>query len=251
MNYEASSGRYFMLLNDDVVARTKSWDRIILSCLNRYPDGIILVHTNDNLFREVLCTFPIVSRTFCELVGGICPLDYIRYRIDDHIEDLFNLLWVLGERRTIYLPDVHFEHFRYVEEAEGNRQYILNEKTLALDAERFLSLLPERKRLALELKQYLASPATLEEKLAWSARLEQVHDPFSLRVPERLRVERETPNLRRRVDQEFHRIQECVRLKGYGGLARAVWKRIVPRPQRPALSSPTETSRGESSCSAS
>src|SRR5581483_2349361 len=71
--YGASTGRYLMLLNDDVVARTRYWDRRVLSCLRRYPDGIVLVHTNDRLFGEQLCTFPIVSRRYCEIAGGICP----------------------------------------------------------------------------------------------------------------------------------------------------------------------------------
>src|SRR5262249_14419206 len=79
--YEASSGAYLMLLNDDVIARTRRWDRRVLACLRRFPDGIVLIHTNDHLFGEQLCTFPIVTRTFCELAGGICPRDYLRYRI--------------------------------------------------------------------------------------------------------------------------------------------------------------------------
>src|SRR5271165_4387469 len=108
--YQASAGAYLMLLNDDVIARTPRWDRKVLACLRRFPDGIVLIHTNDRLFQEVLCTFPLVSRAFCELAGGICPQSYQRYRIDDHIEDVFNLLGVLGERRTVYLPDVVFEH---------------------------------------------------------------------------------------------------------------------------------------------
>src|SRR5437763_17033405 len=108
--YEASSGRYLMLLNDDVVARTSGWDDRMLECFRACPDEILLVHVNDLIFRDELCTFPVVSRRFCELVGGICPREYVRYRIDDHIGDLFNLLAMLGERRTFYLPDVVFEH---------------------------------------------------------------------------------------------------------------------------------------------
>src|SRR5947209_6268747 len=67
--YEASAGRYVMLLNDDVVARTAVWDDRLLASFRTFPDEIVLVHVNDTLLRENLCTFPAVSRRFCELAG--------------------------------------------------------------------------------------------------------------------------------------------------------------------------------------
>ena len=38
--YEASSGRYLMLLNDDVVARTSGWDDRMLECFRAFPDAV-------------------------------------------------------------------------------------------------------------------------------------------------------------------------------------------------------------------
>src|SRR5262245_46691892 len=64
--YEASRGEVVMLLNDDVVARTPGWDEAIRDCFRGYPDGVLLVHVNDTLMRRALCTFPVVSRRFCE-----------------------------------------------------------------------------------------------------------------------------------------------------------------------------------------
>src|SRR5207249_11524721 len=90
--YEASSGRYLILLNDDVIARTRGWDERAREAFAGFPDGVALVHVNDLMFRDSLCTFPFVSRTYCELAGGICPRGYARYRIDDHIVNVFNLL---------------------------------------------------------------------------------------------------------------------------------------------------------------
>src|SRR5205085_12553767 len=109
-----------------------AWDRKVRACLGRFRDGIALIHTNDTVFGDKLCTFPIVSRTFCELAGGICPRGYVRYRIDDHIEDVFNLLALLGERRTVYLPEVVFEHQNFVKNASGLRQYFADPEVLAL-----------------------------------------------------------------------------------------------------------------------
>src|SRR5262245_43550941 len=157
--YEASTGRYLMLLNDDVIARTPGWDRRVQACFDEVKDGILLVHVNDTVFQTALCTFPIVSRTFCELAGGICPREYVRYRIDDHIEDVFNMLGVLGARRSVYLPDVIFEHANYMVNASGVRQYFSEEKTLAVDAATFEALLPARKELALRVRGHIEGRA--------------------------------------------------------------------------------------------
>src|SRR5438874_2152651 len=147
--YAASAGDYVMLLNDDVVVRTRGWDAVALDCFRRFPDPFVLVHVNDTLIREHLCVFPLVSRAFCELAGGICPAEYVRYRIDDHVEDVFNLLAALGERRTVYLPNVVFEHTNAVEHPTAGRVNESDPAILALDAPRFDALFPARKELAL------------------------------------------------------------------------------------------------------
>lgn len=189
--YAASAGRYLILLNDDIVARTPGWDHRVAACLRGFPDDLVLVHVNDGLFGERLCTFPLVSRTYCELAGGICPRDYVRYRIDDHIEDVFNLLGVLGERRSVYLPEVVFEHLNFTVTEDGRRTYAPNEAALRLDAPLFDALAPERKRLALRLKRRITRQTRRAEHTTWAQRLEAVADPAVLRVPERLRVESE------------------------------------------------------------
>jgi glycosyltransferase involved in cell wall biosynthesis len=237
--YEASTGDYLMLLNDDVIARTRGWDRAARDCLGRFPDGIALVHVNDTLLRQHLCTFPLVSRTFCELAGGICPPEYQRYRIDDHIEDVFNLLAALGQRRTVYLPDVVFEHRNAVEHPEAGRVYQSDPAVLALDAPRFDALFGARKGLALRLLDYLEGgtpPAVLAER---RRRLESLTDPMALRVPGRQRVER-APWLRRAADclsrprdltapalDLVARARACYRQKGCRGLARAAGRRLL------------------------
>ena len=129
--YEACSGRYVMLLNDDVIVRTPGWDDRVRACFQDFPDELVLIHTNDLLFGETLCTFPLVSCAYCDLTGGICPRDYIRYRIDDHIGDTFNLLALLGERRIVYLPEVVFEHFHYAEPVSGVREYTFDRRVMA------------------------------------------------------------------------------------------------------------------------
>ncbi len=228
--YEASSGAWLMLLNDDVVARTPGWDRRLRACFRRFPDGVLLVHVNDTLFRDQLCTFPVVSRTFCELAGGICPPAYRRYRIDDHIEDVFNLLATLGAGRSIYLPDVVFEHLNTVALPHGGEVYLSDPDVLALDAPLFEALFGERKELALRLLEHIEGGSPPAVTAARRRRLAAISDPFALRVPGRQRLEtaERLRRLLRRVAEPFGRARNCLRQRGYRGLARAVARRLLP-----------------------
>jgi glycosyltransferase involved in cell wall biosynthesis len=175
--YAASSGEFVMLLNDDVVIRTRGWDREVLHCFQRFPDPVALIHVNDTLIRDYLCTFPILSRAYCEFIGGICPVEYERYRIDDHIEDVFNMLSWLGVRRTIYLPDVVFEHCNSVSHPTAGRVYESDPAILARDAPRFESLLSMRKQKVKQVLKYLG--CMTESRLE---RLERITDSFTLRT---------------------------------------------------------------------
>jgi glycosyltransferase involved in cell wall biosynthesis len=237
--YRASAGQYLMLLNDDVVARTPRWDEQALACMRRFPDGIALVHVNDILLREHLCTFPLLPRTFCELAGGICPREYVRYRIDDHIEDVFNLLAFLGHPRTVYLPDVVFEHLNAVDHPQAGRVYQSAPDVLAIDAPRFDALFAVRKEFALRLVEYIEGGTNPAAAAARRALLDAITDPFALRVPGRQQVVR-GPWWRRaiakarRPEELWHggaallaRAWGCVRRKGVAGLAQAVARRVV------------------------
>src|SRR5204863_7602635 len=81
--YEAATGDYLMLLNDDVIVRTGAWDEKVLTAVKTFADGIVLVHVNDKIFEEKLCTCAFVSRSYCELANGICRSEDVRYRSDD------------------------------------------------------------------------------------------------------------------------------------------------------------------------
>lgn len=158
--FELAGGRYIMLVNDDILLRTKDWDRVILRVVADYPDDIVLIHVNDLLFREKLCTFPMLSRRACLEIGA-CPAGYRRYRIDDHIYDTYSLLASLGHPRIVYLPEVIFEHQNHSAqpEAEGghlfksvdNKVYSPNQAIIELDARQFGETLAERKQAALQL----------------------------------------------------------------------------------------------------
>jgi hypothetical protein len=139
-----------MLVNDDIIVRTAGWDKQMLAAFRSCPDGIVLVHVNDLLFRETLCVFPCLTREFCLLTNGICEEGYRGYRIDDHIHNIFDLLSLLGHDRRIFLPDVVFEHTKVEHDAAGVPQYVLNPAIQEIDTKLFDSLLEERRQVALE-----------------------------------------------------------------------------------------------------
>lgn len=188
--YRASSGRYLMLLNDDVSLRTPAWDERALEVFRGYPDGIVLVHVNENLFRQRLCTFPFLTRTFCELADGICPGGYLRYGIDDHIHNVFDLLALLGQRRRIFLSDVVFEHHNSVATDRGRDylDYVPEPEIHAVDTRLFDALLPERKRLALAAMEAIDRHARSEKRRTWEARLAPVSDSVAIRDPRHARL---------------------------------------------------------------
>lgn len=108
--YESSHGRYIMLMNDDVVFRTKNWDVKVMKAGTRFREDVALIYGNDMYQKHSLAAFPILSRKTCELMGRVCPDDYEGGFIDAHIFDIFKGLAGLGHDKIIYLPDVIFKH---------------------------------------------------------------------------------------------------------------------------------------------
>jgi glycosyltransferase involved in cell wall biosynthesis len=188
--FEASSGRYVMLINDDVIIRTKVWDKIITTLFSSFQDDVALIHVNDLLFGEDLCTFPILSRKAC-LEVGVCPAEYRKYRIDDHIYDTFQMLAYLGHKRILYLADVVFEHDNKVRSHQtpsaqvfktGESEIsISNKEIIESDGRIFDDKLEERKQNALKLA-YLIDQSNFERKQeAYGVLLNTVKDPYSYR----------------------------------------------------------------------
>ena len=186
--YRISQGNYVMLLNDDVVVSTEGWDEIVLSAFRSFDDGIALIHVNDHLFKEKLCTFPFLTRDMCERMNGICPERYRRYRIDDHIYNIFNLLSVLGHNRILYLPDVVFAHHNFVMTTAGGVEYQPDPVIHAIDTELFDSLLEDRKRIAVELAGHIDACRNRQMATVRANVLAPISNSVSLRRPEYVRT---------------------------------------------------------------
>src|ERR1035438_7501758 len=50
--YRAATGKYLMLLNDDIVLQTPGWDERVMEAFRNYSDGIVLVHVNETIFGD-------------------------------------------------------------------------------------------------------------------------------------------------------------------------------------------------------
>jgi len=185
--YRAAKGRYLMLLNDDVILRTPGWDERVRAVFRSYPDGMVLVHVNDLVFRDTLCIFPFLTREFCLMNGGMCHEGYRRYRIDDHIHNIFDLLSLLGHHRRVFLPDVVFEHTN-VETSEGGAVHYVPDRAIhEVDTCLFDSLLEERKSRAADARFRIDYWRHAERVSTWKTRLDSVKDSVAIRRPEHAR----------------------------------------------------------------
>lgn len=111
--FEQCSGDIVVLSNDDVVIQTRGWDSRLREMDASVRDRIYLAYPNDLFKGRRLCTFPIVSRRVCELLGEPFPRQYQGAFTDYHLLDIFRRLQHRGVDRIRYLPDVIFEHMHY------------------------------------------------------------------------------------------------------------------------------------------
>ena len=191
--FEASSGRHVMLVNDDIIVRTKHWDRAVADVFRSVQDDIALVHLNDLLFRDKLCTFPFLSRRAC-LEIGLCPAEYHRYRIDDHIYDTYCMLAHLGHKRIFYLPDVVFEHDNFDKASDGKAKavfqseeakvYVPSQEIHEADSRRFMEKLDERRTNALRLAALIDESSAARKRSGYTRLLSDIKDPYAFRRPE-------------------------------------------------------------------
>lgn len=107
---QQSTGDIVILMNDDVVIRTRGWDRIISDFAETIPDGIFLVSANDLHNGKKWCAFPILSREACDVMLRPYPEEYQGWFIDLHIFDIFRRLKHMGLDRIVHAPHVVFEH---------------------------------------------------------------------------------------------------------------------------------------------
>lgn len=159
-------GRYVLFMPDDVHIQTSGWDTMIYDSFSRFPDDIALVHVNDLIFGEKLCCMPCVSRK-AAITASLVDTRYNRYRIDDHIHHVFDILTEMGHDRHVYRPDIVFEHDHYAV-VNGKRVYMpaLMGVDASEDAFAYISALDDRRNSALVLA-YLIDSTRMRDYMTW------------------------------------------------------------------------------------
>ncbi len=109
-----SSGEIVVLVNDDLIIKTKDWDEKIAAVHRAAPDGIYLAYPNDLYKQRNLCTFPILSRRTCELLVDPYPKAFKGALIDINLYDIFMRLKNAGFDRLRYMDDLIFEHLHFL-----------------------------------------------------------------------------------------------------------------------------------------
>ncbi len=100
--WKASTGRFLLMANDDILFKTKGWDKLIP--YNKYPDDIVVFGFKDNLFNEKFFCHPVWSRRVMELESGLFDADYWITKCDNTVIDIH------PPHRRVYLGDIELEH---------------------------------------------------------------------------------------------------------------------------------------------
>ena len=108
-----SSGESIILINDDVIFKTKNWDKLVNNLALKHKDSIYLWYGNDLFKGSKLPTFPILNRALIELIKDPYPVEYKGAFIDTHLNDLFQIIRKKYQDRFEYLEKFIIEHLHY------------------------------------------------------------------------------------------------------------------------------------------
>lgn len=108
-----AQGDVLILANDDMVIQTTGWDDRVRALNVEFEGHIYLGYANDLFKKSRFCTFPIISRRTCELLGNPYPAAYQRFFIDVHLFDIFKRLQHAGFDCIRFCDDLVFEHCHY------------------------------------------------------------------------------------------------------------------------------------------
>lgn len=115
------TGKYVIVLNDDVIFKTKDWDNIARAKFDDYlkdkPDGIFLATPADAVkdhFGISFSSFPIISRKAIETVGFAMPPNFRSWSCDIACFHMYNAVG-----RVLPLPEILLFHDCYHSGSRG------------------------------------------------------------------------------------------------------------------------------------
>lgn len=93
-----SSGKYILVLNDDVEFITPGWDEIILSTLDSFTDGIIYGNIDDGMNdlksnqKLQYCGFPVLGKKGTEILNYSMSPIFNSWGADVHLYRVYNAI---------------------------------------------------------------------------------------------------------------------------------------------------------------
>lgn len=101
--WKASSGRFLLMANDDILFRTKGWDKMIP--YDDYPDDLVVFGFKDGSFNETFFCHPVWSRKAMMIDGGRLFEPFYQITKCD------NTIWdIHPASRRAYLPNIEIDH---------------------------------------------------------------------------------------------------------------------------------------------
>lgn len=95
---KAATGDILMFAGDDLVFKTKNWDRMVINTFESHPDKFIFLHGDDGHWGSRFGTHGFVHRKWYETLGYLLPPYFVSDYGDTWINDMANLLG-----RRVYL----------------------------------------------------------------------------------------------------------------------------------------------------
>lgn len=95
---KAATGDILMFAADDLVFKTKGWDRMVINTFESHPDKFIFVHGDDGRWGNQFGTHGFIHRKWYEAVGYLLPPYFVADYGDTWINDVANILG-----RRVYL----------------------------------------------------------------------------------------------------------------------------------------------------
>lgn len=89
---KAATGDILMFAGDDIVFKTKGWDRMVINTFESHPDKFIFVHGDDGHWGNKFGTHGFIHRKWYETVGYLLPPYFVSDYGDTWINDMANLL---------------------------------------------------------------------------------------------------------------------------------------------------------------
>jgi len=108
--YYATKHPLVMMCADDVVFRTKNWDKILNNRMPNPDKTLYLAWCDDKNQGPLIPTLPIMSKAWIDSIGYFVPRDYVCDFCDVHIHEIARRLQKFNIEVMLYNKDIIIEH---------------------------------------------------------------------------------------------------------------------------------------------